>query len=307
MNIDVVVYGELGDGFTQYPEANEKLSILKKSIELSKSITQIIVHRVDDLMYYNYVRKLAEGQSVGFCIVVNGLVFSDIRRLFSIFEDTFSYLAENGLIVRLNDRGEVESNTLSLPSSQADVSEAVTMLRSQVASRPDALSLLPAVDYSLQKMQYKEFLSDDDPLTILSYSQKTDYVIVYKDADYNSKHLESSIAKIKGLSNEVKELQEKLSEVQSLNPQTSGPKPKMFRHPFSFHGRIRRMEYGISCIIVGCPAMILLSWWLFFAQGAKRCHDLGRSGWWQLIPFYPLFLLFAEGNKAVNKYGSCAK
>lgn len=141
MNIDVVVYGELGNGWTQYPDANENQSILKKSIELSKSITQIIVHRVDDLMYYNYVRKLAEGQSVGFCIVVNGLVFSDIRRLFSIFEDTFSYLAENGLIVRLNDRGEIESNTLSLPSSQADVSEAVTMLRSQVASRPDALSL----------------------------------------------------------------------------------------------------------------------------------------------------------------------
>ena len=45
----------------------------------------------------------------------------------------------------------------------------------------------------------------------------------------------------------------------------------------------------------------------FLAQGAKRCHDIGDSGWYQLIPFYGLWMLFADSNKGKNKYGKNPK
>lgn len=96
----------------------------------------------------------------------------------------------------------------------------------------------------------------------------------------------------------------------------------MFKNPFSFEGRIRRTEYGISFIIylfcyftalallkTGGPvkaslalAILVPLIWFIWAQGAKRCHDLGNSGWFQLIPFYFLWLLFAGGNPGTNKY-----
>lgn len=108
----------------------------------------------------------------------------------------------------------------------------------------------------------------------------------------------------------------------------------MFKNPFSWSGRIRRTEYGISLIITsvlnyvaifiaaliadaspsGEGAVVFYFFWVFLVgivfmwpQGAKRCHDLGNSGWYQLIPFYPLWLLFAEGQIGENKYGDDPK
>jgi len=96
---------------------------------------------------------------------------------------------------------------------------------------------------------------------------------------------------------------------------------EMFNNVFSFDGRIRRLEYGISIIIYGVIAFILdqivknndsLTWiyiafipmlWFLIAQNTKRCHDVGRSGWYQLIPLYGIYLLFADGESGNNQYG----
>ena len=95
----------------------------------------------------------------------------------------------------------------------------------------------------------------------------------------------------------------------------------MFKNPFSFNGRIRRTEYGITVFmylvfwyfinaavtsadgpikILGLLYIPLM--WLTWAQGAKRCHDLNNSGWWQIIPFYFLWMLFQKGTPGPNRF-----
>ncbi len=49
------------------------------------------------------------------------------------------------------------------------------------------------------------------------------------------------------------------------------------------------------------PMLILMR--ISLSQGAKRCHDVGKSGWYLLIPFYVFYLIFAEGQRFDNKYG----
>lgn len=39
------------------------------------------------------------------------------------------------------------------------------------------------------------------------------------------------------------------------------------------------------------------------AAGIRRMHDIDKSGWFILIPFYNLYLACLEGTKGPNKYG----
>jgi len=105
----------------------------------------------------------------------------------------------------------------------------------------------------------------------------------------------------------------------------------MFKNPFSFDGRIRRLEYGLSYLIYMIAAMLatllgmtiddhegrtasififliyIAMIWFLLAQGAKRCHDRGNNGWWQIIPFYGFWMLFADGEIGNNEYGENPK
>jgi uncharacterized membrane protein YhaH (DUF805 family) len=95
----------------------------------------------------------------------------------------------------------------------------------------------------------------------------------------------------------------------------------MFKRPFSFNGRIRRFEFGLSYIfyffflfvfgavseelnLQGILIFFLIPlFWFILAQGAKRCHDRGNSGFFLIIPLYILWMLFGDSDFGENEYG----
>lgn len=98
----------------------------------------------------------------------------------------------------------------------------------------------------------------------------------------------------------------------------------MFKDIFSFYGRIRRTEYALTYVFYVLVLLatsiiseaskqdwvgifVLLPIYLLISQGAKRCHDRGNSGWYMLIPFYPIIMLFGAGDYGPNEYGDNPK
>lgn len=69
--------------------------------------------------------------------------------------------------------------------------------------------------------------------------------------------------------------------------------------------------FGFVCGLIGIPelanlytlAVLLPS----IAVGVRRMHDVGKSGWFLLIPIYNFFLAVTEGEKGENKYGADPK
>lgn len=99
----------------------------------------------------------------------------------------------------------------------------------------------------------------------------------------------------------------------------------------SFSGRATRKDYwgfflinlliafviGIVEAIIGMDDGFISSLYSLavicpnLALGARRLHDVGKSGWWQiaivvpLLCFYPLYLMWIKkGNDEINKYGA---
>jgi uncharacterized membrane protein YhaH (DUF805 family) len=99
---------------------------------------------------------------------------------------------------------------------------------------------------------------------------------------------------------------------------------------FSFNGRIRRTRYWLTAICTnllflpanvagdnmsdGVATFTLLiaipALWILFANIAKRCHDLGKSGFFGLLLIIPvvnifigIYLAFFQGDLNDNEYG----
>lgn len=61
--------------------------------------------------------------------------------------------------------------------------------------------------------------------------------------------------------------------------------------------------YENMAVSLGIIILAILMVWIGVATNTRRCHDLGHNGFWQLIPFYGIWMGFVEGESGVNEYG----
>ena len=101
---------------------------------------------------------------------------------------------------------------------------------------------------------------------------------------------------------------------------------KVLKNYATFSGRARRSEYwyfvlmymiiylALIFLAIAIPMLSILA--LIFvlavfipnlAVAVRRMHDVGKSGWFILIPIYNLILACTEGTHGANQYGADPK
>lgn len=96
---------------------------------------------------------------------------------------------------------------------------------------------------------------------------------------------------------------------------------KVLKQYADFSGRARRSEYwyfalfnvlisfgiGIIAALLNFPLLGTLYSLAVLIPGiavaVRRMHDVGKSGWFILIPIYNIILAFTDGDSGDNKYG----
>ncbi len=100
---------------------------------------------------------------------------------------------------------------------------------------------------------------------------------------------------------------------------------KVLQNYATFSGRARRSEYWyfflfniiisliftVVCAFIKMPEMRYIYSFAVLIPGiavaVRRMHDVGKSGWYALIPLYNFVLACTEGDSGENEYGQDPK
>lgn len=227
MNTDVYLFGDFNSGYSQYPDDNTSgiFGIFHKH---AKATTQVVIHRDGNLMYYAYIRKLEAGRYIGLCVILNGLLLTRIDGLFSLFEHTISRLATEGHLIQFNEQGNLITKVGKLYMRKEEVTLLNESLRAGFNRFEKDLKKLPAISYGISKDAIKSFVIDDDLEEIIKSSHTNGYTFIYKSKGYNTAQMSSYKGVLTRVSNEKKELQKSLDDLQLKYNKTLRQK-KQFR------------------------------------------------------------------------------
>ena len=250
MNISVYVFGCLGNGYTQYPDDYAKV-IYQSFYAKSTASSQITIHRDNNLIYYGYIRKLdVSSQYIGFCVLLNGIMFSQIGRLFPIFENAVADLVARGEILHFSDRGEVTSSITNLNERQQEVERIVSVIQNQISDLGSYTRKLPPVSYGVSNNESKTFSESDKNEDIVNASCKFGYTYVLKDKDYDTVSLSSYKSVLIRLNKEKDNLYNNYSELKTK------------------YEKLTEQKKQYKKVVVLCVLIALCGIGLFFLKGS---------------------------------------
>ena len=219
MNVEVYLFGNLGNGYTQYIDDDSR-TLFKSVAAKSKANSQLIIHRNDTLMYYIYIRKLYNSESsnnryLGICYALNNRFIRNIEGLFSIFEGTITIIASRGHLLEYTNSGNIIASVGKLYNVKSEYAHLSAYLKTELASfMADQNDTLPPLDYSINTSEVKTFKFTDNKQDILTASSTYNTIFIFKDEYYENEESRSYSSTLFRLNKEninLKEANAKLS------------------------------------------------------------------------------------------------
>lgn len=216
MNATVYLFGKFNQEYFQYPNDYTQ-EIFAKMSSYATAKTQICIHRQRELMYYAYIRRLetsTKGDYLGLCIILNDLIVSRIEPLFNTFEEFFSNIVSDGRILGFNTNGEVEirKNPTSLKVEEQEW--LIQGLQAKISYIKEDMEKLPPVRNGISLTEVKNFVFEDiEAKDVVLSSYSYNYIVIFKDKNYESLTYQTFRDTIQHLNREKEEVLQKYAEL----------------------------------------------------------------------------------------------
>lgn len=217
----VYFFGLISGTFVSFPHDHTAV-IFKTAIKKVKNVSQIILHRKDNLLYYCYLRRVDEKSIFGISLCLD-CIYTDLNHIFELFDNIFADAIEKGDLLMIDGRGRISWTTLNLSSNTVAINEYSRNLIEQIRFSKKDTTELPPVDFSVSINDCIELSLENDKNTISDatkrycniYIAKTNSEIERVTSFNNLLLFKDGI--IERIGNDLKEEQKRCSELKSAN------------------------------------------------------------------------------------------
>ncbi len=217
MNCSVYIFGELSEGYSQYPEDSSS-NLFKSIYSLCNAPSQLIIHRDENMMYYIYIRKINSKRYIGFAVAINGYYFVQINPLFQLFEKKIEQLAEHGVIIYYSKNGDLTTSLSNLIKEEEEVLNFANILQARI-SAIESIKRLPQIDYGVSIKSQKIFNENDNNSEIVKASYTYGYTVILKQENYDTLRSTSYRNTLKQLNAQNELLNKEVEKLKETNRQ----------------------------------------------------------------------------------------
>lgn len=192
MNAEVYLFGKsTQDQYFQYPQDYTQF-IFQNFQKHAKEKTQLFIHRNGkDLVYYAYIRKIgnSESQYIGFCFVLNGILITDEKALFHIFENMVGNLVKNNNLVELDIQGILVSKAFTTKDLQNEFNSFRLNIQLELDQLNYDYGYLPPLNNHISSSEVQYYTAGKGTVDIREVFSECDNILINKESDFDTKFL----------------------------------------------------------------------------------------------------------------------
>lgn len=194
------------DFYTQYiTDASEER--FKVALSLCDSPSQLLVQREGQLMYYLYVRQVGPQETFGMCIVVNGMMATNLSRMFNLFEHAYEKVVLKGKVLGLDRQGnpiivlkDFTTEPLEMGLLEQELQESFAQLQGTIA--------LPPANMATTITDFRNFELESLTAQEIQQTAWHGWTLIRKKVDYESEQFAGYRRQLSDLRHKVANLEE---------------------------------------------------------------------------------------------------
>lgn len=247
MKPQIYFFGTWSGDFIAYPLDYTK-DIFLDSLRKSKNVCQIVLHRKNNLLYYAYIRQLSKGNYFGICLCLD-CIYNDVKFLFSVFDDVFASMVQNGEIIKIGSHINIEWTTNRLSNETVAINEYSRLIINKIGISSSSTQNLPPADFSISITDCRNISIQESQESIIEATKQYSNLYIVKE-NYEIERVTSAVNIINSKDIEIQDLRKIINAQSKQNSKLKEEKEKIKKQKKQYNYVISLLILAISLCAV---------------------------------------------------------